>query len=104
MVKKSIIYKVIKMKTMEKLIDILCQEYNEAELEYSINSGIFYYDMHNDYSNEIRITFPKNSNQLHKFVDDLYMAYENDNRYNYKEIYGEEVGDKVDTLLIWWRN
>ena len=87
---------------MEEFVEELCEKHG-GELEYHIDGGLFYYEMHDEYDNEIMVSFPKGSNQIYEFMEDLYDEYKKDVRYNYKEIFGDECGDSVDKLLIWWR-
>ena len=57
-----------------------CNYFSDCNIDYHIKNDnnskeIFFYDMHNLYSNEILITFPKNSSQTLKFLDKLYLNF-----------------------------
>ena len=83
-----------------------CNYFSDCNIDYHIKNDnnskeIFFYDMHNLYSNEILITFPKNSSQTLKFLDKLYLNFSMEKIY-WTENWGDESGCSFDRIWIWW--
>lgn len=90
------------MSLIENYIENYCEKFDDCIIEYCIEDGNFYYDMHEQYEYEMLITFPLNSSQTLNFFNGLNEIFDKKDNVYWTENWGEESNCEVDRIWIWW--
>ena len=96
------------MKRVEECLEDYCSDFTDAEIDYCHNKNdsphlSFYYDMDDQYDNEMLVIFPINSTQIVEFLNGLEDSFRSVIAHMYwTENWGEESGCEYDRVWIWW--